>query len=145
MTPPTTHRTILSRVEEEGGCWVYNGSRTQDGYGQFTTFGVHWRAHRYFYTYFNGDIPKGLLVRHTCDNPPCVLPSHLLLGTDADNNRDMMERGRYNGGLRPEPNCRKGHERNTENTFVNNKTGQRQCRVCRKEKVKQLKKQENSI
>ena len=129
---PTTHKIIMSRLKREGDCVVYVGSKTQDGYGQFTSFGVHWRANRYFYTYYKGDIPEGLLVRHTCDNPPCVLPSHLVLGTDADNNIDMMERGRYRGGRKLEATCKKGHERSTENTFINKNTGQRQCRVCRK-------------
>ena len=132
MKPPTDHKIIMSRLKREGDCIVYDGHRLKEGYGQFTTFGVVWRAHRYFYTYYKGAIPKGLLVRHTCDNPPCVLPSHLVLGTDADNNRDMMERGRYRGGWTQQPTCKKGHERSTENTFVNKKTGQRQCRVCRK-------------
>jgi hypothetical protein len=128
----TTHDDIMARLKSEGDCVVYVGTRNKDGYGQFTTQGQFWRANRYFYSYFVGPIPKGKLIRHTCDNPPCVLPSHLILGTDADNNRDMMERGRYNGGRLPEPTCKKGHERTEENTYVNKKTGQRQCRVCRK-------------
>ena len=50
---------------------------------------------RHYYRHYNGEIPDGLVVRHTCDNTQCINPNHLLLGTHADNVRDKMERGRH--------------------------------------------------
>ena len=81
------------------GCWEWNGSRNVRGYGQLA-IGQHdgraWRpaaAHRISYRVFNGD-PTGMVVRHKCDNPPCINPAHLELGTKADNSADMSTRKR---------------------------------------------------
>jgi hypothetical protein len=67
------------------------------GYGQLTIKGRHHKAHRLAYVQAHGlqlDDIKGMHVRHRCDNPACVNPEHLELGTHADNMRDMAERGR---------------------------------------------------
>lgn len=79
----------------DNGCWEWMGPRQKDGYGFLRAEGNFWLAHRWAWTVANGPIPSGLLVRHRCDNPPCCNPEHLLLGTDADNKRDSMERGRH--------------------------------------------------
>lgn len=79
----------------ESDCWLWKGTKRAKGYGQFKWNGKNVAAHRMAYTLAYGSIPEGLLIRHTCDNPPCVNPNHLLVGTDADNVRDMMERGRH--------------------------------------------------
>lgn len=80
-------------VDDTDQCVEWRGPRNSEGYGVFKACGDH-RAHRVSYERAHGPIPTGQLVRHTCDNPPCVNPRHLLLGTDADNNHDMMQRGR---------------------------------------------------
>lgn len=73
-------------------CWNWRGHRTVFGYGVFQNK----KAHRMAYEMCVGPIPEDLCVRHKCDNPSCVNPSHLETGTLADNNHDMMNRGRMN-------------------------------------------------
>lgn len=77
-------------------CWEWLGERNHDEYGKFgsVVFGYRF-AHRMSWEVANNRIiPAGILVRHKCDNPPCVNPNHLELGTDADNCADSVERGR---------------------------------------------------
>ena len=78
----------------EDGCWLWLGSRNRRGYGYFYVNGGVVRAHRAAWEFANGPIPDGLLVCHTCDNPPCVRPDHLWLGTYVDNARDRDAKGR---------------------------------------------------
>lgn len=75
-------------------CWEFTGRRTQGNYGSVKLGNTSMLAHRLAYMAHKGDIPAGMLVRHTCDNPPCVNPRHLLTGTDADNSRDKILRNR---------------------------------------------------
>jgi hypothetical protein len=77
-------------------CEEWPGARDKDGYGIREVNGTTWRAHRYAYTQAFGPIPAGHVVRHRCDNPPCINAEHLELGTQADNLADMDERGRRN-------------------------------------------------
>lgn len=77
------------------GCLVYTGPLNADGYGQLGHFVFGSQlAHRLAWLLAFGAIPDGLLVLHRCDNPPCCLPAHLWLGTDADNTADMDAKGR---------------------------------------------------
>jgi hypothetical protein len=88
-----------AKVEyDKAGCWLWTASLSEDGYGYF---GVHevdgWRmrkAHRIAYQLAYGPIPEGVRVLHTCDDPRCVNPEHLFLGTQTDNMRDMAAKGR---------------------------------------------------
>lgn len=79
---------------DEDDCWNWTGQVSSDGYGKITRANRSVRAHRLAYEVWNGPIPEGLLVRHTCDNTLCINPQHLLTGTPKDNTRDMIERGR---------------------------------------------------
>jgi hypothetical protein len=91
----------------EAGCWEWPGPyQTHDPAFPYGKVHVAWReaemvmAHRLAWELINGPIPDGLIVRHTCDNPKCCNPYHLLLGTHQDNSDDMVMRGRQANGER---------------------------------------------
>lgn len=79
-------------------CIEYQGCRDSDGYGDMTRDGKGWAAHRWTWTQVFGPIPPGMCVLHKCDNPPCINPEHLFLGTPQDNVRDMDQKGRRRPG-----------------------------------------------
>jgi hypothetical protein len=76
----------------------------KDGYGQFSCGHrneIYWhRAHRFSWALVHGEIPEGMWVLHRCDNPPCVNPDHLFVGTHEDNMSDMVRKGRQAKGAR---------------------------------------------
>ena len=131
----------MSRLKVDGECLVYLGTRNANGYGKFGFNKKHLLAHRYSYTHYVGDIPEGLLVLHSCDNPPCVLPSHLRVGTQADNMAEMTVKGRASNGdggwgrtrFKNDKECGKGHLRE-EHTNTSGKC--RECfRIAKKKRV----------
>lgn len=88
-----------ARVERSDDCWLWTGKRMWQGYGMVWD-GRTRRAHRVAYELENGRIPAGMLVLHSCDNPPCVKPAHLFLGTQQDNMDDKVAKGRAATGDR---------------------------------------------
>jgi hypothetical protein len=80
---------------------MWTGFRSPLGYGKWSRprhEGGTIQAHRYAWLLTNGSIPPGMCVLHRCDNPPCVNPSHLWIGTLKDNVQDMLRKGRAKGG-----------------------------------------------
>ncbi len=114
-------------------CVEWTGSCTTQGYGQKWFDGRLWMMHRRVMAEEYGeDAIKGKVVRHKCDNPSCYRLDHLEIGTQADNLRDMHERGRDRWSVHGLPtHCKQGHEYTDENTYVRT-GGARQCIECRK-------------
>lgn len=83
-----------SRVRKTDHCWTWLGAIKKGGYGHMVFLGKLTSAHRIVWSIVNGDIPHEMHVCHTCDNPSCVNPSHLFLGTHQDNMRDRDSKGR---------------------------------------------------
>jgi hypothetical protein len=85
-----------AKVNKTDGCWIWTAAKTRGGYGNFGLGSKRYvRAHRLAWELTYGSIPAGMFVCHRCDNPPCVNPSHLFLGTSSDNLRDCVAKGRH--------------------------------------------------
>lgn len=114
------------------GCWEWAAGRSGSGYGGFA---VHQRvegAHRVAWELWNGPVPDGLQVCHRCDNPTCVRPDHLFLGTIQDNQRDKVAKGR---GLANRDECPHGHPFDNAHSYVR-PSGGKKCRTCDREGVR---------
>jgi len=130
-----------SKVDFTENCWVWLGARNRRGYG---THNARSWAHRTSWEWTNGrSVPKGFVVCHACDNPTCVNPDHLWLGTQGDNVRDAVQKGRLKPALvqplaqaeasawrRQKTHCVQGHEYTPENTMPQRSGTDRKCRTC---------------
>jgi len=105
-----------SKANKTDTCWIWTAGKSnrKNNYGAFWSESGTVAAHRYAHKLINGPIPKGIQVLHRCDNPPCVRPSHLFLGTNKDNVEDRVRKGRTG------PRCGSfnGNSRLSENKVI---------------------------
>ena len=83
-----------NKVDTSGRCWEWTGATNGVGYGRISIEGKSILTHRFSYSLVYGPVPDGMLVCHHCDNPGCVKPSHLFIGTQSDNLKDAFGKGR---------------------------------------------------
>lgn len=88
------------KVEKSDGCWLWRGARNQSGYGHLKVAGEWWIAHRRAWVLAGHELPADRDLCHRCDNPACVRPNHMFVGTRADNMRDAKAKGRTASGER---------------------------------------------
>lgn len=117
-----------SEMDQATGCRVWKASRNEHGYGVTAVMTKSWLAHRLSYQEFVGPIPEGLHVLHRCDNPACIEPLHLFIGTDLDNARDRDSKGRRVSANARKTHCKHGHSF-AQHGFISS-VKVRQCRIC---------------
>lgn len=114
-------------VINERGCWLWQGFKHHNGYGEASYRGKAWRLHRAVLVITKGPIPDDWDACHTCDEPSCINPEHLFGGSRADNVEDMRRKGR--GNHQKQTACKYGHPFDEDNTWVDSRNF-RHCRRC---------------
>lgn len=137
-----TLESILARIEKnEKGCWNWVGSKDSNGYGNVSYHGKLYKTHRLIYTLMIEEIQEGLFCCHSCDNPACINPEHIFLGTNLDNMRDKVNKGRHAEQLKT--HCSKGHSFSGDNLMISK--GRRYCRICKRNRTKISRDKQNNI
>jgi hypothetical protein len=130
---------------DDRGCWEWRGSRHHQGYGMFME--AHKKpvkAHRLSWRLHNGEIPASLCVLHRCDNTGCVNPAHLFLGTQLDNIRDMVSKGRNRCPNAEMTHCSYGHFYGGSNLRITPQ-GRRDCKECCKRRQAQIRARKRAL
>ena len=128
-----TAEQFWSKVDKSGECWIWNGPKGGRNYGRVFINGRVRPAHQVAWELANGKpFPAGMLACHHCDNPPCVNPDHIFVGTNIDNVLDAIKKGRPFGGPRW-MRCKRGHPMKDPNLVYSirrNGSVERRCRTC---------------
>lgn len=136
ITEPGVLARFMAKVDTSSDCHIWTGSKTPGGYGQFRVGDKSVYAHRWILGHQRG-VPLGAdeFALHHCDNPSCVNPAHLYVGSQAQNSQDCVRRGRLRNpradANRAKTHCIHGHEFTAENTYLTT-DGRRQCNQCRR-------------
>ena len=114
---------FLSKVDRKimKPCWYWIGAKSTAGYGKLGNK----LAHRIAFELFRCEIPKGLCICHKCDNPSCVRPGHLFIGTHSDNMKDASRKGRLRNPMKEKTHCKNGHALSKVDS-----NGDRRCVEC---------------
>lgn len=121
----------VRKGRREDDCWEWVAAKIPRGYGQFWYRYSQFGAHRFSYTIAYGLIPDGLVVDHKCVNPCCVRPEHLQVVTVAENSK-LNDRG-----ARRKRVCKAGHLLDESNIYYHSKSGKRDCKECRRRRVRE--------
>lgn len=132
MRGQTLEECFNDKVIRTADCWIWQACQNMGGYGLMNVRAKPVKAHRVAWMLFRGPIPEGMHVCHTCDNRLCVNPDHLWLGTNAENTRDKMLKGRYRNRNNYKTSCFRGHLFTPENTYRQPSKNGRICRTCMK-------------
>jgi hypothetical protein len=119
LTPKVT-------IRNPSGCWWWEGSKSNGGYGAIRHEGSSYPAHRFVYEQLVGPIPEGLHLDHLCRNPACVNPDHMEPVTRSEN----VRRGIAPALQRQKTHCPQGHPYAGDNLYINAASGSRVCRTC---------------
>jgi hypothetical protein len=117
-----------SSVRKTGTCWLWTASTDARGYGQLYCDGRRQKAHRVSLILLGIEIPEGAMVCHHCDNPTCVRPSHLFIGSQSENMVDCARKGRHHYTRRTA--CALGHPLTGDNVVRRGRG--RECRACKR-------------
>lgn len=131
-------KRFFQKVNKSGNekfpdCWIWDAGRTSKDYGSFSYYTKKPAigAHVASYLFHIGEIPDGQIVRHNCDNPPCVNPEHLILGSHSDNMKDMFARGRNGSSTKKRTHCYEGHLFEEFGVYERKKKNGKTDRICK--------------